>query len=148
MKAVIQRVDFVKVIIDEQLHSSIGKGLLVLLGVMKDDVTEIATKLARKIIDLRIFEDEQDKMNLSVKDIDGEVMVISQFTLCTDNEKSGNRPSFSLAEEPERAKTLYEYFIRECCNYYNSKRIKSGIFGAMMRIELVNNGPVTIILEK
>lgn len=148
MKAVIQRVDSVKVIIDECLYSSIGKGLLVLLGVMKDDVTEIAVKLARKIIDLRIFEDNQGKMNLSVRDIGGEVMIISQFTLCTDNEKSGNRPSFSLAEEPEKAKTLYEHFISECGNYYNIQRVKTGIFGAMMRIELVNNGPVTIILEK
>lgn len=148
MKAVIQRVDSVKVIIDDRLHSSIGKGLLVLVGVMKGDVPEVVTKLAHKIIDLRIFEDEQDKMNLSVKDIGGEVMIISQFTLCTDNEKSGNRPSFSFAEVPERAKVLYGHFIRECCNYYNIKKVKSGIFGAMMKIELINNGPVTIILEK
>jgi len=148
MKAVVQRVDYVKVIIDEKVYSSIGKGLLVLLGVMKNDTEEIATKLAHKIIDLRIFEDSNDKMNLSLKDIEGEVMVISQFTLCTDNEKSGNRPSFSFAEEPEKAKTLYEHFIKECCKYYNSKCVKSGIFGAMMRIELVNNGPVTIILER
>lgn len=148
MKAVIQRVDSVKVIINGDVHSSIGKGLLVLLGVMKADTEESATKLARKIVDLRIFEDQQDKMNLSVRDVDGEIMIISQFTLCTDNEKSGNRPSFSFAESPERAVALYEYFINECCNYYSSEKIKSGIFGAMMKIELVNNGPVTIILEK
>ncbi|MBN8569429.1 MAG: D-tyrosyl-tRNA(Tyr) deacylase [Ignavibacteria bacterium] len=148
MIAVIQRVAKASVTIDGKVHSEIGKGLLILLGVKFGDNEEQVKYLSKKIIDLRIFSDEQDKMNLSVKDIDGEVMVISQFTLCADNGKSGNRPSFVQAEKPERANELYEKMISEMKTMYNEVKIKSGIFAADMKVELLNDGPVTIILEK
>jgi len=148
MIAVIQRVLNASVTIDEKLHSEIGKGLLVFLGVKIGDNEQQINFLSKKITDLRIFSDEQDKMNLSVKDIAGEIMVISQFTLCTDNSKSGNRPSFTLAEKPERANELYELMISELKNIYEEDKIKSGVFAADMKISLTNDGPVTIILEK
>ncbi|TRZ64188.1 D-tyrosyl-tRNA(Tyr) deacylase [bacterium] len=148
MIAVIQRVEKSGVIIDEKEYSSIGKGLLVLLGIKKGDTEKNAGLLAKKIIDLRIFQDINGKMNLSLKDIKGELLVISQFTLCTDNEAGGNRPSFTNAEEPVKAKDLYEDFIRELKNIYPAEKIKSGIFGAEMNVNLINKGPVTIILEK
>lgn len=148
MKAVIQRVSVASVVIDDNVYSKIGKGILILLGVYKGDSGEDSKALARKIVDLRIFPDENYKMNLSVKDIDGEVMVISQFTLCADNGKSGNRPSFVLAEEPERANSLYELLISEMRSYYNPKKIMTGLFAAKMEIKLTNDGPVTIILER
>ncbi len=148
MIAVIQRVLSADVEIEKEVYSKIGQGLLILLGVRKGDLEENSAALAKKITDLRIFSDENDKMNLSVKDIDGEVMVISQFTLCSDNGKSGNRPSFALAEIPEKANSLYELFISEMKNYYKPAKIKSGKFAAHMKINLTNDGPVTIILEK
>ena len=148
MKAVIQRVTGASVVIDGNVYNKIGKGILILLGVCKDDSDENSKALARKIIDLRIFPDDNYKMNLSVKDIEGEVLVISQFTLCSDNGKSGNRPSFVLAEEPERANSLYELLISEMRSYYNSEKIKTGLFAAKMNINLTNDGPVTIILER
>lgn len=148
MIAVIQRVTKASVTIDGKIHSEIGKGLLILLGVKSGDNEEQVKYLSKKTIDLRIFSDEQDKMNLSVKDIDGEVMVISQFTLCADNGKSGNRPSFVQAEKPERASELYEKMISEMKTLYNESKIKSGIFAADMKVELLNDGPVTIILER
>ena len=97
---------------------------------------------------MRIFADEKDKMNLNIRDVKGEILVISQFTLCTDKNKSGNRPSFTLAEVPDIAKKLYELFIMEMKNYYNEHKIKSGVFAGKMDIKLINNGPVTIIMEK
>ncbi len=148
MIAVIQRVTKASVTIDGKIHSEIGKGLLILLGVKSGDNEEQVKYLSKKIIDLRIFSDEQDKMNLSVKDIDGEVMVISQFTLCADNGKSGNRPSFVQAEKPERANALYEKMISEMKIMYKETKIKSGVFAADMKVELLNDGPVTIILER
>ncbi|MEO8209504.1 MAG: D-aminoacyl-tRNA deacylase [bacterium] len=148
MIAVIQRVAGASVEIEKKVYSKIGKGLIVLLGVKKGDSDENSRALAKKIIDLRIFPDENDKMNLSVKDINGAVLVISQFTLCSDNGKSGNRPSFAFAELPEKAKFLYELHINEMRNYYDSEKIKSGIFAAKMKVDLTNDGPVTIILEK
>lgn len=148
MIAVIQRVTKASVTINGELHSEIGKGLLILLGVKAGDNEEQVKYLSKKIIDLRVFSDEQDKMNLSVKDISGEVMVISQFTLCTDNGKSGNRPSFVQAEKPERATELYEKMISEMKFIYKETKIKSGVFAADMKVELLNDGPVTIILEK
>lgn len=148
MKAVIQRVKSAKLIIGGKVHSEIKQGLLVLLGIMKNDTFASAEFLAKKITDLRIFSDDDDKMNLSVKDIDGEIMIVSQFTLCTDEKKSGNRPSFFMAEQPDRAKIIYEEFIGMCGGYYNRKKIRQGVFAAMMEISLVNDGPVTIILEK
>lgn len=148
MTAVIQRVAEASVVIDGEVYSKISSGLLILLGVRKGDSEEIAKSLARKITDLRIFSDENEKMNLNLKDVEGEALVISQFTLCSDNGKSGNRPSFAFAELPERAKYLYELLISEMKNYYAPDKIKSGLFAAKMKVNLTNDGPVTIILEK
>lgn len=148
MIAVIQRVLNSNVVVSGKVFNEINKGLLILLGVKKGDTNEIAKHLAAKVIDLRIFEDENGKMNLSVKDIQGEIMVISQFTLCTDKTKSGNRPSFTLAEEPQRANEIYEYFVNELKQNYFAERIKTGVFREDMKVSLTNDGPVTIILEK
>lgn len=148
MIAVIQRVSEASVEIDGVIHSSIGKGYLVLLGVKKGDTEESAVYLAKKIVDLRIFQDTEGKMNLGLRDINGEALVISQFTLCTDRGKSGNRPSFTQAELPDRANPLYEKVLAEMKEYYEPEKVKSGIFAAEMKVQLVNSGPVTIILEK
>lgn len=148
MIAVIQRVLNSNVVVNGNVHSETGKGSLVLLGVKKGDTNDIAKHLAMKVIDLRIFEDGNGKMNLSVKDIQGEIMVISQFTLCTDKNKSGNRPSFTLAEEPQKANEMYEYFVSELKQNYFPDKIKTGVFREDMKVGLINDGPVTIILEK
>jgi len=145
MKALIQRVKRASVVINNELYSEIGKGLLVFIGVEKTDEKENAQRLAQKIINLRIFEDENDKMNLSVKDINGEILVVSQFTLCGDCKK-GTRPSFDSSAPLDKAKELYEYFIQEISEY--NLVVKTGEFRAMMDIELVNDGPVTIWIEK
>lgn len=147
MITVIQRVTEAGVCIDKEVHSKIGKGLLILLGIKKGDTEANIKYLVKKIIDLRIFQDDKSKMNLNVREVDGEVMIISQFTLCTDNNKSGNRPSFTQAESAEKANDLYEIFIKESKLYYYPDKIKSGIFAAHMTINSVNDGPVTIILE-
>ena len=144
MRAVIQRVDRACVKINHQELSSINEGVLVLLGVEKEDTEVDADYILGKTINLRIFEDEQDKMNRSLLDINGAMMVVSQFTLLGDCIK-GRRPSFVKAEEPVKANYLYEYFIKEA-----KERVKSlatGKFQEMMMIELVNNGPVTILLD-
>jgi D-aminoacyl-tRNA deacylase len=148
MIAVIQRVLKSGVEIEGKTISSISRGLLVFLGVKKGDTESNADVLAKKTANLRIFSDTEDKMNLSVKDIEGEVLVISQFTLCTDNNKSGNRPSFTFAEIPERANELYEYFIKKLKEEYSNNKVYSGVFAAEMKIDILNDGPVTIILEK
>lgn len=144
MKGLIQRVKRASVTIDGELYSEINQGLLVLLGVEKGDEKENAEKLADKICKLRIFEDENDKMNLSVQDVHGEILVVSQFTLAGDCKK-GTRPSFDKAELPQKANELYEYFT----NLIREKNIttKTGVFGAMMDVELINDGPVTFMLE-
>lgn len=148
MISVIQRVNNANVIINGSVYSSIGKGLLVLLGIHKTDSETECRAMAKKITDLRIFNDAEDKMNLSVKDIEGEVLVISQFTLCTDNDKSGNRPSFFKAELPERANKMYERFIYDMKSVYSEEKIRKGVFGEKMEVNLSNDGPVTIILER
>lgn len=144
MKAVIQRVESASVSVEGKTVGSIGKGFLVLLGVVSEDSETECEKLAQKMIGLRIFSDENGKTNLSIKDVDGELLIISQFTLCA-NCKRGNRPDFLNAKEPSEADRLYEYFCELCQK--EIPRTKRGIFGADMRVELVNDGPFTIILE-
>ena len=146
MKAVIQRVKEASVTVDGELISSIEKGYMLLLGVMKGDTEKEAELLARKTASLRVFEDENGKMNLSVNDIGGEILAVSQFTLCADCKK-GNRPSFTNSEEPENANRLYEYFCEELLKN-GVKAVKKGVFGADMKISQINDGPFTIILER
>ena len=143
MKLVIQRVNQASVTIENKLYSSIEKGLLVLFGVEKDDSEEMLEYYAQKLLKLRIFEDEQGKMNKSVLDIRGEILVVSQFTLCADCKK-GTRPSFDNAKEPKIAKEYYEKFVEILKK--SGINIKTGVFGAHMEVALLNNGPVTIIL--
>lgn len=144
MRAVIQRVDRASVRINNIEISSINEGLLVLLGVEKEDSQSDADYILDKIISLRIFEDEQGKMNRSLQDIEGEMMVVSQFTLLGDCRK-GRRPSFFQAEEPFVANKLYEYFVE--AGAAKVKKLACGKFQEMMQVELVNNGPVTILLD-
>ena len=145
MKALIQRAKRASVTIEGKLFSAINSGILVFLGVEKDDEKENAEKLAQKIVNLRIFEDENEKMNFSIKDVKGEMLIVSQFTLCGDCKK-GTRPSFDKAANPQKAVDLYEYFIK--CIEDNNIPVKTGKFRAMMDVELVNDGPVTFWLEK
>jgi D-tyrosyl-tRNA(Tyr) deacylase len=144
MRAVIQRVNRACVKINNQEFSSIKEGILLLLGVEKEDTTTDADYILEKSINLRIFEDEQDKMNRSLLDVNGSLMVISQFTLLADCTK-GRRPSFIKAEEPSKAIDLYEYFIKQA--FGKVKILETGKFQEMMQIELVNNGPITILLD-
>ncbi|MCR4616040.1 MAG: D-tyrosyl-tRNA(Tyr) deacylase [Clostridiales bacterium] len=145
MRAVIQRVNNSSVEVEGKIVGSIGKGLNVLLGVMEGDTKEQADVLAGKIARLRIFEDENDKMNLSVTDVDGEILAISQFTLCADCKK-GNRPSFIQSAAPEEANELYEYFIGKL--YENGvRKVEKGVFAADMKVEISNDGPVTIVFD-
>ena len=144
MRAVLQRVRRARVVVGDEVVGAIERGLLVLLGVAPDDTPEAASKLADKIAGLRIFADAEDKMNLSVQDVGGSVLVVSQFTLYGDCRK-GRRPSFVAAAPPEIAVPLYEGFV-------NALRalgvpVQTGRFGAMMQVELVNDGPVTLILD-
>lgn len=145
MKALIQRVKRASVTIDGKIHSQIGHGLLVLLGVVKGDEKLNADKLADKLIRLRIFEDENEKMNKSLLDVSGEMLIVSQFTLCGDCTK-GTRPSFDKSAPPKLANELYEYFISKVKEYNVS--VQTGVFGAMMDVELINDGPVTFMVEK
>ena len=145
MRAVVQRVKNASVRVDGELIGDVGEGSLVLLGVMEEDTEKEAELLASKTAKLRIFRDSDEKMNLSVLDIDGEILCVSQFTLCADIKK-GNRPSFVPSAAPEKANALYEYYM-ECLKKEGVRRVEHGIFGADMKVELLNNGPVTIILD-
>jgi D-tyrosyl-tRNA(Tyr) deacylase len=145
MKAVIQRVANAQVTVDEKIVGKIEKGLLILLGIGHNDSDEDIEYLVRKIIHLRIFNDTDSKMNLSLKDIDGDVLIISQFTLYADTKK-GNRPSYIQAAQPIIAKNLYEKFLHDFEKEFD-KKIQEGIFGADMKVELLNDGPVTIIID-
>ena len=144
MKVVIQRVIKSSVRINNKEVAKIGKGFSILLGISKDDNFEKADYIIKKIYNLRVFSDENDKMNLSIQDINGELLIVSQFTLYADCKK-GNRPSFINAAPPEEAEKIYEYFINECKK--NNLKVETGEFGADMKVELINYGPVTIILE-
>lgn len=144
MKAVIQRVSRARVVIAGREHSSIGAGILVLLGVEKGDTLTEASTLAKKIVELRIFEDDAGKMNRSVLDVGGEILAVSQFTLAGDCRK-GRRPSFDNAAQPDEARRLYEVFVQ---NVEESGVVtKTGVFQATMDVELTNQGPVTFILD-
>lgn len=145
MKALIQRVKRASVTIDGELYSSIGAGLLVFVGVEKTDEKENAEKLAQKILNLRIFEDEHDKMNFSALDRHAEILVVSQFTLCGDCKK-GTRPSFDKSAPLDKAVDLYEYFVK--CVKDSGLTVQTGKFRAMMDVELINDGPVTFFVEK
>ena len=145
MKLVVQRVKNASVEVDKKIVGKIDKGYLVLLGVTHTDTKEIADYLVKKLCNLRIFEDENGKMNLNIKQVDGNMLIVSQFTLygdCTE----GNRPSFTKAAKPDFANELYEYFCNKCSE--NDIHVEKGIFGADMKVSLLNDGPVTIILEK
>ena len=146
MRALIQRVSKASVAIDGKMYSSIEKGLLILLGIKIHDTAEDARSIAEKSCALRIFEDDQQKMNLSVCDIGGSVLAVSQFTLYGDTRK-GNRPSFMDAAPPAEAEPLYNIFVDQLRQKLGNDRVSTGLFRAMMDIELVNNGPVTVMLE-
>ena len=145
MKTVIQRVANASVSVDGNVVGSCGKGFMVLLGVEKGDTEEDADLLAAKISKLRIFEDENGKMNLSLNDVGGELLVISNFTLCADC-RHGNRPDYFGAEAPDTANKLYEYFTAKL-RELSGCRTENGIFGADMKVSLLNDGPVTIIIQ-
>ncbi len=145
MKAVIQRVKHASVTVDSQVVGEIGEGYLVLLGVMQGDTEEEMKLMAKKTAELRIFCDENDKMNLSVRDIDGEILVVSQFTICADV-SHGRRPSFTPSASPDIAEKLYEKYVAELKNL-GVKKVETGSFGASMAVELLNDGPVTILFN-
>ena len=143
MKIVIQRVKRAQVSIEQDLYSSIGNGLLLLVGVGPDDSQEDVVYAVRKILNMRIFSDQEGKMNVSIKDIEGEILSISQFTLYADTKK-GNRPAFTGAAKPDMATRYYDSFNQQLSQ---EVPVKTGVFGADMQVELVNDGPVTIILD-
>jgi D-tyrosyl-tRNA(Tyr) deacylase len=144
MRFVIQRVSHAQVTIDGQVRGSIQKGYMVLIGIGQEDKEALADRMIAKMLDLRIFEDADGKSNLSLRDVDGALLLISQFTLYADCKK-GKRPSFFKAGEPHMANDLYEYIIRKCKE--EVRDVERGEFGAMMHVELLNEGPFTIILD-
>ena len=145
MRAVIQRVSYARLFIDDEVYSKINKGLLILIGVENNDRINDIKWLAKKICEMRIFSDSNKKLNLSVRDILGEIMVVSQFTLLASTKK-GNRPSYIKASKPKEAIKVYNNFIAELEKTF-MKKIKTGLFGKEMKIELENDGPVTIIID-
>ncbi len=145
MRAVIQRVSFASVKVDDKTIGQIGPGLLVLLGIEADDTSVDGSWLAKKICGLRVFSDTEGKMKLDLNDVNGELLIVSQFTLHASTKK-GTRPSFIKAARPDHAIPLYENFISECSQLSNSE-VQTGEFGTMMDVELLNDGPVTIIID-
>lgn len=144
MRTVVQRVSSASVTVDGNVIGKINKGFLVLLGIKSTDTKQDVDYMVKKVINLRIFRDKNDKMNLSLKDVNGELLIVSQFTLYGDA-SGGNRPSFIEAGKPDIAIPLYEYFISECKKQISV--VQTGKFGADMKVELLNDGPVTIIME-
>ena len=145
MKLVIQRVKEARVDVENKIVGKIGKGFLVLVGVSHNDTKAETDYLVKKLCNLRVFEDDNEKMNLALKDVNGELLIVSQFTLYADT-SDGNRPSFVQAARPEQANELYEYFCQKCQE--NGIKVEKGIFRANMQVSLINDGPVTIIIEK
>ena len=145
MKLVIQRVKNAKVDVNEKTVGSIKNGFLVFLGITHNDNKETANYLVKKLCNLRVFEDKNGKMNLGLKEINGELLIVSQFTLYGDC-SNGNRPSFTEAAKPDFAEELYEYFCKKCMEY--EIHVEKGIFGADMKVSLLNDGPVTILMER
>ena len=144
MKFVIQRVQHASCVVDDKVTGEIEKGFLVLIGVAETDTREIADKMVKKLVGLRIFEDEEGKTNMSLSQVQGALLLISQFTLYADCKK-GNRPSFIKAGKPDMASEMYEYIIAKCKE--SVEKVERGIFGADMKISLLNNGPFTIVLD-
>ena len=144
MKLVVQRVKKAKVTVEDKIVGEIDEGFLVLLGVKPTDTEKTADYLVKKLCNLRVFKDENDKMNLNIKQVKGSLLIVSQITLYA-NCKEGNRPSFTDAAKPDKANELYEYFCNKCRE--NEIEVQTGEFGAHMQVELLNDGPVTIILE-
>lgn len=144
MKALLQRVSSASVEIDKELFSSIGLGMLIFLGIEKNDTQNIADKMIDKILKFRMFADSNDKLNLNIKDIGGEILLVSQFTLAADT-NSGTRAGFSTAKNPQDAKVLYDYFLQNL--KHKHQKTQNGIFGADMQISLINNGPISFLLE-
>ena len=144
MRFVVQRVTHASVTVDSQVIGKIGNGFMVLIGVADTDTREIADKMVKKLLGLRIFEDENGKTNRSLQDVDGEILVVSQFTLYADCRK-GNRPSFTDAGAPDHANRLYEYFMERCRMHV--EKVAHGEFGADMKVDLLNDGPFTLMLD-
>ena len=144
MRFIIQRVKEASVTVEGKVIGAIGGGFMVLIGVCNEDTREIADKMIRKMINMRIFQDENDKTNLALADVDGELLLVSQFTLYADCHK-GNRPSFIKAGSPDLANELYEYIISECKKQV--PKVEKGEFGADMKVGLINDGPFTIVLD-
>ncbi|MGD9200351.1 MAG: D-aminoacyl-tRNA deacylase [Chitinispirillia bacterium] len=145
MKIVLQRVKQAKVTVNNRVVGSINRGILIFLGIHIDDTTQQADYLAAKCAELRIFSDSDDKMNFSCRDLYGEALVVSQFTLYGDCRK-GRRPSYAHAAPPYKGNELYEYFVKKLKDYVDN--VQTGIFGAMMDVKIINDGPVTLILER
>ncbi len=145
MRLLVQRVSSAQVDVDSKTVGKINNGFLVLIGVTHTDTREIADYLVKKLCNLRVFKDENSKMNLSIKDVEGELLIVSQFTLYADCQH-GNRPSFVNSARPDMANELYKYFVEKCKR--EVEKVETGIFGADMKVSLLNDGPVTIMLEK
>lgn len=146
MRVVVQRVSSGRLTVEGAEHARIGKGFVILLGIKRGDTKNDAEFLADKCAGLRIFEDHQGKMNINLEDVGGSILAVSQFTLYADAQK-GNRPSFVLASRPEDAEPLYEHFVGRLRERLGSEKVQTGIFGAMMEVTIVNDGPVTIVIE-